>query len=60
MSQKNIDTYRNGANSAQYAIPTLDNTATGCYTCTVTISSVSSPDSAEYTVSAIGLIFDMV
>ena len=55
----NQNTYRNGA-AAQYIVPTTDNSATGTYKCSVTISTVASSDSNGYEVTATGLLVDMV
>ena len=55
-----INTYRNGATSAQHIVLTADNAGVGTYTCSITISTVASADSNGYTVTARGLLFDMV
>ena len=55
-----INTYRNGAAKAQYAVPATDGTATGSYTCTVTISAITSKESTGYLVTATGLFFNML
>ena len=43
----NLNIYRDGANSQQYVVPAADNSAAGSYTCTVTISSISSEVSLD-------------
>ena len=56
----NKNTYRNGATSSQYIVPTEDDSAEGSYTCSVTISSIVSAASPLYSVTVIGLFFDMI
>ena len=56
----NLNICRNTATSQQYVVPTADSATAGSYTCTVTISGAASGDSAGYTVTATGLLFDMV
>ena len=56
----NKTTYRNGATSSQHVVPTEDDSAEGNYTCSVTISSIPSAASPLYSVTAIGLFFDMI
>ena len=55
---KNI--YRNGVTSSQYVVPTEDDSTEGSYTCSVTVSTIASPDSVGYSVTATGLFFDMI
>ena len=58
MTTKNI--YRNGVTSAERIVATTDHSAAGSYTCSVTISTVTSTDSTAYLVTATGLFFYMV
>ena len=56
----NLNICRSGETSANYIVPTTDNSAAGSYTCSVTVSTIASTDSTGYAVTATGLFFDMV
>ena len=61
MPQKyNLNICRSGATTTNYVVPTTDNSAAGSYTCSVTVSTITSTDSTGYAVTATGLFFDMV
>ena len=61
MPQKyNLNICRSGETSTNYVVPTTDNSAAGSYTCSVTVSTITSTDSTGYAVTATGLFFDMV
>ena len=47
--------FRAGASSQTYTVPTADNTAEGSYTCLVTVLGVSSSESAEFSLTAAGI-----
>ena len=51
----NLNICRSGETSANYVVPTTDNTAAGSYTCSVTVSTIASTDSTGYAVTATGL-----
>ena len=56
----NLNIYRPGETSEQYIVSTVDNTGAGSYTCSVTISAITSPESAGYSLTATGLFFDIL
>ena len=61
MSRKyNLYIYRSGETDMHYIVPTTDNSAAGSYTCSVTISTIPSTESTEYSLTVTGLFFDMV
>ena len=61
MPQKyNLNICRSKETSTNYIVPTINNSAAGSYTCSVTISTIASKDSTGYAVTGTGLFFDKV
>ena len=51
-----VNCHRSGATSQTYPVPKSDNSASGSYTCMVTVSTVASPESSGFSLGVTGIV----